>query len=325
MKTANPMTEKPLVSILLSVYRPPRDWLVALLQSLNTQTYENLELLVWDDCPEEPLDEALLSTHITAFPYTLWRGAENVGSNAAFGALTARATGDLIAYCDQDDVWHSDKLSRLVALQREADTPLVYCNAAIIDGEGRQIGACLQDIFPRHRMRHGEGLAPFFMLQNCIPGCALVVKTDVAKQALPFDAVLVHDQWVALQAALTGSIGLLNESLLDYRQHDHNQTGSLKGVVTKADYKKRLLQAEQTMAVMATRYGDEPQLQQDIADMTVFIKARLRYFERHAFKDGRLLWRYRHYSKFATYFELVLPFLPTPVFKRFIRRLQSGG
>ena len=42
-------TDKPLVSILLAVYKPNEKWLIEQLISLNEQSYENLELIVYDD------------------------------------------------------------------------------------------------------------------------------------------------------------------------------------------------------------------------------------------------------------------------------------
>ena len=46
--------DKPLVSILLAVYKPNEAWFIEQLISLNEQTYENIELLVYDDCPDFP-------------------------------------------------------------------------------------------------------------------------------------------------------------------------------------------------------------------------------------------------------------------------------
>ena len=43
---------KPKVVIALSIYKPNLKWLEELLISLNNQTYQNIELLVWNDFPE---------------------------------------------------------------------------------------------------------------------------------------------------------------------------------------------------------------------------------------------------------------------------------
>ena len=47
---------KPKVVIALSIYKPNLKWLEELLISLNNQTYQNIELLVRNDCPEDKYD-----------------------------------------------------------------------------------------------------------------------------------------------------------------------------------------------------------------------------------------------------------------------------
>src|ERR1039457_2351233 len=100
--------DKPLVSILLAVYKPNEAWFIEQLISLNEQTYENIELLVYDDCPEYPINEDIIKQYITKFSYTLIRGIKNEGSNKAFEELTKVSEGEIFAYCDQDDVWEVD-------------------------------------------------------------------------------------------------------------------------------------------------------------------------------------------------------------------------
>ena len=43
-------TDKPLISIVMAVYEPNLQWFREQLDSLEAQTYPNLELLVIDDC-----------------------------------------------------------------------------------------------------------------------------------------------------------------------------------------------------------------------------------------------------------------------------------
>lgn len=101
--------DSPLVSILMAVYKPNKKWIVEQLDSLNEQTYENIELLVYDDCPEFPISEELIGKYITNFSYVVVSGTKNEGSNKAFEELTKIANGEFFAYCDQDDIWEKEK------------------------------------------------------------------------------------------------------------------------------------------------------------------------------------------------------------------------
>ena len=105
----NMENEKPLVSILLAVYNPNYEWFKEQLSSLNNQNYNNLELIVYDDCPDNPVDERFIKNCISNFSYHIIRGKQNKGSNFAFEELTKYGKGEYFAYCDQDDIWEKIK------------------------------------------------------------------------------------------------------------------------------------------------------------------------------------------------------------------------
>ena len=64
----------------------------------------------------------------------------------------------------------------------------------------------------------------------------MMVKSDIAKKAIPFEETLIHDQWIAIIAAINGKIEFINKPLVRYRQHSFNQTGILKDVYDKQTY-----------------------------------------------------------------------------------------
>ena len=144
-------TGKPQISVLVAVYEPRMDWLKEQLLSLNAQTYPNLKLYIRDDCsPAVPFEEiqSCVQDCIRAFPYEIRRNEENLGSNGTFERLTQEAEGEYFAYCDQDDVWLPEKLSRLEAAMDE-NAQMAYCDMEIIDGADRKI--CLLYTSPSPR------------------------------------------------------------------------------------------------------------------------------------------------------------------------------
>ena len=55
--------EKPLVSILLAVYKTDERYLRECLESILKQTYDHFELLIFDDCPTDTKVEKLIGTY----------------------------------------------------------------------------------------------------------------------------------------------------------------------------------------------------------------------------------------------------------------------
>lgn len=224
----------------MATYNPRMDWLREQLLSLNAQDYPNLVLHIRDDCSPKVAFEDIsrcAAECITAFEYTIERNEENLGSNLTFECLTRECVdGEYFAYCDQDDVWHADKLSVLQAAMEREEALLVCSDMRVIDGEGEKTADSITEVRRRHVFRSGTGLAEKLLVSNWVTGCTMLVRADAAKSAVPFCPYMVHDQYIALVCAERGSIISLPDQLIDYRIHGSNQTSTLTGVTDKASY-----------------------------------------------------------------------------------------
>ena len=300
---------KPRIAILMAVYEPRMDWLREQLLSLNTQTYPNLMLYIRDDCsPTVPHEEiqSCVQDCIRAFPYEIRRNEENLGSNGTFERLTQEVEGEYFAYCDQDDVWLPEKLSRLEAAMDE-NAQMAYCDMEIIDGADRKIAGSLKEIRPRLCYVQGEDLEEVYFFRNCTAGCSMLVRAEAARKAVPFPRQTVCDQWIAIVAALLGEVRFVETPLQDYRQHGNNQTGILTGVDSKEGYRsKRIGPLKERLA--AYRRMAEPS-----REMSAFIEAREQ-------KRVWNIWRYREFSPYEAAFEIAMCFLPDRIVKMFLRR-----
>ena len=304
-------TDKPQILILMAVYEPEPDWLRAQLKSLNAQTYPNLRLHIRDDCSHVISYEQIQSCVrdcISAFPYEMTRNEQNIGSNKTFERLTQGASGPLVAYCDQDDIWLPEKLATLEH-SLTPDVQLAYCDMQVIDGSGRKTADSLRLARPRLHYRSGLGQAPYYTFANCTAGCCMLMRADVAKRAVPFPEKTVCDQWLCMVAAHSGAIAFVNRPLMQYRIHSGNQTGILTGVETKSDYRlKRLLPMWERAVEFDRRFGLPPRAM-------AFAKGRLK---------GRLgaIFRYRTLCEKDAYFELAMRVLPEVLFRRLLKRMK---
>lgn len=317
-------TDKPLVSILMAVYKPNEKWLREQLRSLNEQTYPNIELLVCDDYPESPADEKIFSECVTAFPFEIMHNAKNLGSNKAFERLTEAGRGKYFSYCDQDDIWHADKVERMVKVLEESGSPMVCSDLAIIDGEGRHIADSITKIRKRHVFLEGEGLAGGLLVRSFVTGCAMMMRADIARASVPFVGSLIHDQWLAINAALNGRIEVIREPLIDYRQHENNQTSILKGVYDKHSYYiERLIKYRERIEDYRSRiYTDE--LKSSIDELKEFYDARIRYFIKFNLCDLKTMRRHKELAPDSVFLESLLHFIPDFVFKKILTLAQRG-
>lgn len=316
--------DKPLVSILLAVYKPNENWLIEQLISLNKQNYGNLNLYVYDDCPEHPANIELFDKYITNFEYKIIRGEVNKGSNKAFEELTKIADGDFFAYCDQDDIWEANKISLMMDEFTE-DVTLVCCDLSIIDEHSNKTHESLCDIRKRIVYKSGYGLAKDLLISNFVTGCAMIVKKEVALKSIPFLDELLHDQWIAIIAALDGKIKFVDKSLVKYRQHGNNQTGILKGICNKETYYKiKIVDLLKRYESLKNRLNYNEDIENYIEYCIISLNIRKRYFKNPTFTGLKEMIKYSDYYKASILLEIFTPIMPECIFKLIIRLTKKG-
>lgn len=309
-------TDKPLISIVMAVYEPRMDWLREQLESLNTQTYPNLELIICDDCSKRVLLSDIINLAndcITSFPLKISRNEKNLGSNGTFERLTEEARGEYIAYCDQDDVWLPEKLEKLYGEIAEKSALLICSDMFIIDENGRRIADSLAKVRKHHVFRSGAELASKLLFSNFVTGCTMLIDTETAKKALPFCPYMVHDHWLALFCADRGIIISIPECLINYRIHSLNQTLSMAGVHNKDSYKDvRIVQFISRMRWLSNSFKCSAEVSSDIKCGIEWLEARKSNME----KRGGIgtIWRYRRYSPLTSIFEIILARFPNRLF-----------
>lgn len=115
------MTEAALVSVIIPVYNGER-YLGAALESVLTQTYRPVEIIVVDDGSTDDTAQVVQAfARRCTVPLHYFR-QENQGHAAARNQGIAKAAGDLSAFLDCDDIWLPHKLEcQLALLQQSAE------------------------------------------------------------------------------------------------------------------------------------------------------------------------------------------------------------
>ena len=155
------------------------------------------------------------------------------GVTANFERAMGACHGDLIALCDQDDMWRAERLHRIVAtFDRRKTLLLLHGDARICDEDGRPSGATLFETlkvtaWERAAVARGDGYTAL-LRRNLVTGATTVIRRELLGLSTPFPADWVHDEWLGIIAAASGEIDLILEPLVDYRQHSTNQIGARK-------------------------------------------------------------------------------------------------
>ena len=180
------------VSAVIPLYNGER-YIEAALRSVLAQTLAPREIIVVDD---GSIDDgpALVERLAREYPIKLLR-KENGGQSSARNFGVRHATGDLIAFLDQDDVWYHDHLAQLVRPFSEARLGWAYSNLDRMDERGVVTAARFLDCLP--------GEHPKRSLERCIAGDLLI---------LPSASLVSRDAFLA--------VGGFDERLLGFEDDD---------------------------------------------------------------------------------------------------------
>jgi len=185
------------------------------------QEHGDLELIVVDDCstdssPEIAAECARADRRVRVITQT-----KNQGLSRARNAAMKIARGDLIAFCDSDDVWEPSKLKIQLALANcYAECDLVYSDALIIDGNGKSDGRRFSQEFPLPKLPSGL-LFYELILRNFINIQTVLVRKVCLEEAGGFDEriELVQDWLMWVRLSRQHAFTYCEEPLARYRVH----------------------------------------------------------------------------------------------------------
>jgi glycosyltransferase involved in cell wall biosynthesis len=229
------------VAVLLATLNGER-YLNAQLHSLEAQDLDRLDIYASDDGSTDGTP-AILRAWRSRWRKGTFEIAEGPKAGFAenFRSLLQLARPDAThyAFCDQDDVWDSDKLQVAIgALERVRGRPGLYCSRTrLIDDRGLEIG--LSPLFDR---------TPTFrnaIVQSLAGGNTMVLNRagfELAAESARRTGFVSHDWWCyQLLSGAGGHVHYDPTPHLGYRQHMANTVGNNMGLAAKLHRLRMLL------------------------------------------------------------------------------------
>lgn len=203
------------------------------LESILDQTLPPTEIVLSDDASSDDTVDIALAVVGLRVPMTVLRNDVQLGITANFEQAISACHGEFIVLSDQDDIWAPHRLaSALAVLSRRPTLLLLHSDARLVDAGGAPIGDTLFDaleLTQREReLEHGGRAFEALLRRNLATGATTIFRRELYARAAPFPAGWVHDEWLAIIAAATGDVDVLEQQLIDYRQHGANQIGAAR-------------------------------------------------------------------------------------------------
>ena len=222
--------DKPRVSVALCTCNGAK-YLPAQLQSIAQQTRLPGQLVICDDHSTDSTLEIIANfSRTAAFPVEVRHNPLNLGSTRNFEQAISLCTGEIIALCDQDDLWRREKLFAIeAAFCASPNAGLVFSDALIVDENSGSTGRRLwqaSGLAGRLRAQADKGdLFNVLLTDSRVTGATMAFRATLKGLIAPIPQSWMHDEWIALLASAIAPYVLIDEALVDYRLHAEQQVG----------------------------------------------------------------------------------------------------
>ena len=199
------------------------------IRSILAQTREVDEIVVGDDGSSDgTVREAEGALRKSRAAWRVIRNEKNLGYRKNFENVIRHTTGDVVFLCDQDDVWLPEKVETMMAAMESDPSCLMAFSDAYVTDAKLQIqrgsqwdAACYTENRPRFPDMMDLLLSGYY-----VTGACACIRRDLFERCSDFSEIWIHDGWLAVHAALYGTLTPVPEKLLYYRQHGDNQIGA---------------------------------------------------------------------------------------------------
>lgn len=211
-----------LISIVVPFYKGEK-YIEKTIDSILHQSFQNFELLIINDgSPDATTDFFDKIAQKDSRIVILHKDNGGVACARQFGI--ANAKGEFIAFCDQDDLWLPEKLTKQIILFDNPKVGLVYCGA-IEDhiSEDRQVEL---PFFETYRGKIYTSLTK----KNEIVSCTAIARRSLLLEVDAFDKdieLMGVDDWLAwLKMSLICEVDFVEEYLAIHIFHENNYSSN---------------------------------------------------------------------------------------------------
>ena len=205
----------PKVSVLMPVYNTQKKYLCDAIESVLSQTFEDFEFLILDDCPEQNVEDIVALYKDKRIKYI--KNEQNIGISASRNKLIDMARGEYLAIMDHDDVSLAKRFEKQVKfLDKNPDVGVV---------------GCWYERFPKKKVikkpLKNKDIVETLLFSCCILHPSSMIRKEVLiKNNVRYEEKFSPSEDYALWCRLIGKTEFANipEVLFKYRDHKSNTT-----------------------------------------------------------------------------------------------------
>lgn len=221
------------VSVILAAYHGEK-YIAEQLKSLFQQTHPVDEILIGDDSLDDATVQAVQAVKEDFHGVLkIIRNPRSLGVISNFEELYKIADGDIVFFCDQDDVWLPNKVELLVReLELHPECDLVFCDSFCV---AENLTSCGCTLFQNYgiskkkirRLNQRQAFRVFLEGPVFLSGHNIALRKPVSYPIYPFHHENLgeyHDAFLGYFFAYLERIRCLDIPLTYYRRHSQSQS-----------------------------------------------------------------------------------------------------
>lgn len=292
-----------MISLVLTTYNG-KDNIIEQLDSIRAQILQPDEVIIRDDGSTDDTVN-LVNTYIKAYNLEKWQlinGQKNVGWKRNFYEAITLAQGDYIFLCDQDDIWHEDKVKSMVrVMDSHPNIELLVSGYHSFYEEGAN------HLSNRGDLKDDGSIDKIVFDKNCLnilyPGCTFCFRKNLKDkfeqywfETSPHDAMLWY---LAIQ---NDGLYVYNKTLMEYRRHKESATDHV-GHYTVGKQLEICNRHIKVIGMLIEMDADtHPERKQLLNNMKKWYLCRIRMIEkRNPFYAIVLIPKLKYYRKFRNF------------------------
>ena len=236
------------VSVALAVYKGEK-FIKEQLKSIFEQTIVPQEIVIFDDSDDKATELAIQQvSKYSPCPLLYFHNPFPLKVTKNFEKAVSKCTGDIIFFCDQDDIWEKNKIEVFKDFfKSHVEYVAVFSDGYVVDPDLKPFNYSLWDMlfFSKSEQDKFYRRRGFEVLLRHIvsSGNTMAFRSEIKKAILPFPEMhSCHDSWTALIASAIGKVSIIPDKLIRYRLHQDNLIGQQKpGLFDKVKLAKRQL------------------------------------------------------------------------------------
>lgn len=267
---------QPLVSVIVPVYNHEK-FIGDTIKSVISQTYQNWELLIVDDCSTDKSWEIIQEYAKKDNRIRAFRNDTNKGLIPNWKFLIDASKGEFLAFLEGDDMFIDQNLAeKIKVFEQYPDLGMVYCNFKVIDDDGdvlirnfyKKLGTVThrnKTILPDEYLY--SRMTPFSTYSQIMIRRAVIEVSGYPRSFASDEKVFLPSDWdFNFLVSTKNSVYFVDDILLKYRKHSNNSSAAT-------------LKVAEHLSMILDSYEKEFSKEQTVQAAIKYMRGKLYYFK----------------------------------------------